>query len=244
MALRKPADAGAVAAAVKEPVPAGKFEEDTVVSNDAAAQASVSASTAIAKAGATAVAVTGKNAVFGNLENAMPSLDFGVLPRLVGSNGQVMDGDKKMLGTFVEGQLISWNNTFVVSPGDDTPEAKEAVRYSKDGQTIDGTGESVAAYLKKLREVDGYDEAAVKQYCELVVLLSKSEKPSDHVGNMVVISLSPQSRKLFEGYRYQESVKVALKKRSAEGIEQIKVSTEVKSQGQNTFTLLKTGAAA
>jgi hypothetical protein len=118
------------------------------------------------------------------------------------------------------------------------------VRYSKDGQTIDGTGESVAAYLKKLRETDGYDQAAVKQYCELVVLLSKSEKPSEHVGNMVQISLSPQSRKLFEGYRYQESVKVALKKRSAEGIEQIRVSTEVKSQGQNTFTLLKTGAAA
>lgn len=230
---------------------AGKFEQDAppgaaVTEKPAApaeaaqAAAGVTASTAIAKAAAGAVAVGGQfKAVFTQFRDALPAVEFGVLPRLVGSNGNIMDKDSRVLGAAVELQLVSWNDTFVVSPGTDNDEADELVRYSRDGKTIEGTGESVDAYLKKLREVDGYDKANVKHYVELIGILTAADKPSDHVGNMVQVSLSPQSRKTWDGYQLQESVKVAQGRRSAEGIDQIVVRAEVKTVNGKTFTLLR-----
>jgi len=236
--------------------PAGQFEQGdgsqaapaataTAAPADPVAAAGVSATTAIAKASASAVMAPGGKMVslLQDMKDALPAIDFGVLPRLVGSNGNVMDKDKRMLGSRIKLELVSWNDLWVVSPGDDTEEAKEAVRYSKDGKTIDGTGQSVQDYVKYLRETGGYDEANVKQYCELIGILTEAEKPSEHLGGMVQVSLSPQSRKLFEGYRLQESVKLRLGKRAPDGAEHLLIQTEVKSSGSNTYTLLKVSAA-
>jgi len=97
--------------------------------------------------------------------------------------------------------------------------------------------------LQHLREVGGYTKANVKQYCQLVGILTSSEKTSEHLNSMVQVSLSPGSRKLFDGYRLQESVKLHLGQRTADGVEMLKLTAEVKTQGGNTFTLLKPTAA-
>jgi hypothetical protein len=143
---------------------------------------------------------------------------------------------------------VSWNKQFTISPGTDNDDDKKYVKYSRDGKTIDESGESVADYLNVLRTTHGFADASSKEYCELIGILesvTKNGKTSDDelVNQMVQVSLSPQSRKAFEGFRLQQSVKLRLGKITAEGSERIKLTAEVKTFGANSFTLLKTGEA-
>lgn len=200
----------------------------------------VEAATAIAKAQNTAVGTPRKfETALQSFENALPPVDFGVLPRLKGSNGLIMDGDNAKLGSKLQMTLISFNDQYVITPGSDEVEATKLVRYSLDGLTIDSTGETVASYINKLKTVDGYPDADMKKYCELVGILNTAEKDSEHVGNMVQISLSPQSRKSFEAYRLQRSVKIRMGREVEEGSEELTVTAVVKTMGNYTFTILQ-----
>jgi len=247
MALKKNDVAAAAAASAGAGKP--RFEDDDNGTTTAQRPADPVvaeqvASTAIAKAAASSVAVARDRpqAAFQDLKNALPPMDFGVLPRLVGANGIVMDADKNKLGVFIDLDLVSYNDEFVVSPGDDSAEAKKHVRYSADGKTINETGEDVAEYLKHLREVEEYPKANVKQYLQLVGILTASEKESEHKDGMVQVSLSPQSRKLFEGFQIQQGVKVLMG--TAPAVEEgkspkIRLTADSRTLGDNTFTVLK-----
>lgn len=200
----------------------------------------VQATAVIAKAQNTAVGAVAKfQTSLTNFENALPAVDFGVLPRLKGSNGMVMDGDDAKLGDEIQITLISFNDQYVITPGVDEKEATKSVRYSLDGVTIDATGESVATYIQMLKDVEGFDKAEMKKYVELVGILNSSSKDSEHLGNMVQVSLSPQSRKSFEAYRLQKSVKIRMGKDKEEGAEELTLRAVVKSMGNYTFTILQ-----
>lgn len=242
--------------------PAGKFEENdntTVaapqapaveapkVTDSAAASASVKASTAVATVSANSIAVGQKlETLFAGSENAIPKVDYGVLTRLVATSGGVQNkSENAMIGDRIKVELISWNKQFVISPGTDDKDDTELVRYSADGITIDDTGEDVKAYLAALRAKD-YPDANVKEYAEVIGILkevSKADKvvASELVDSMVQVSLSPTSRKLFEGYRLQESVKMRLNPgREASAIVVFKADT--RTQNGNTFTFFKSSA--
>jgi hypothetical protein len=119
------------------------------------------------------------------------------------------------------------------------------VAYSTDGKVIDETGELVTDYVRKLKDDEGYEDAACKHYVELVGILNGSAKDSEYEGQLVMISLSPQSRKQFEGYRLQRSVQIRMGRIDAEshGSENLKLNAESKKMGSNTFTLVKFKAA-
>lgn len=250
MALRKPSTTPA----------AGQFEQD---SNQAAApeapakseapkptdldnaKASVAASTAIAKvsAGSLAAAIKQDNA-FARMRDAIPAVEFGTFPRLIGANGAVCnksDGSKS-LGEWVDIQLLSWSETYVVSPGKDSEEAKSTVRYSRDGVTIDETGEDVNAYLKKLREVDGFEDASRKKYIELIGFLKGAAKDGGPRDELVQVSLSPQSLLTFQAHMANVAVRVRLGQMVVEGVENIRVTAEGKSGNGRNWTILKVGA--
>lgn len=231
---------------------AGGFEDEgggTVVADKPTATPTPAATAAAAEMAGTAIAVAAKTGlavsnkmptILEDFRDAMPAVEFGVLPRIVGTNGLFMDGDKKQLGSKIKVQLVSWCDSYVISPGDDTDEAKAAVRYSKDGVIIDETGESVVEYLTYLRESEKYTDAKSKHYAEIVGIVLETEKPSDHVNCMVSVSLSPESRKLFEGYRLQQTVKIRLGLISPDGQDVLTLGTEVKTNARNqTFTLIK-----
>lgn len=211
-----------------------------VMAEASVAAAGVAASTAVAKVSANSLMLAGKlETLFAGFENAIPGVEFGVLPRLVGSNGNVqVKGSNALIGDVIGLQLLSWNNTWVVSPGDDTPEAKDAVAYSKDGVTIEESGQSVNEYLAFLR-TEGYEKANVKKYVELIGILTESAKPCEHTGDMVQVSLSPQAAKSFESYRLQASVKIRMGMLKPDGLESFKIRAEVKTTAGNTYTLLK-----
>jgi len=171
--------------------------------------------------------------VFGDLENQFIA-DFGVLPRIKASNGNCMDGDDKSLGVEIEITVLSWNSQFVASPcSNDAP--SDLVKYSLDRNTFDdGTG-SLEAYITDLRSA-GYPNACVKEYYDLVAVLVGSDKPSELVGEMVQLQLSPTSVKAFNGFRLQSGFKIASGLLTPDSIKVIKASAEVISSRGNTWT--------
>lgn len=186
---------------------------------------------------------------FGNLyegfREKMPAMDYDAVPRVVGSNGAMkakLVGKDVALGVKIKFQLLSFNDNFTISPGDDSDEARKMVRYSRNGKTIDSTGEDVTTYLEKLKTVEGFTTAAVKHYVELVGLIVESEKGKELEGQLVVVSLSPKSVSVWNGYQGQASVDVLLTKtRKEDELDLLSITADVRAMGKNDFTLLVVG---
>jgi hypothetical protein len=235
---------------LKNAIPAAEFEsvdDDVMIETPAAVEPALPVAarpkTAIAKADKVNVADFD---VMAALENRLPPVEFGEGTRLVGSNGQVMDSDKKLLGDNVTLLCMSWNKRFVISPGVDGEKAKQLARYSMDGK-VTSQGEDVAEYLKDLKD-QGYEKAALKEYVDLFGLLLAAGKATDHVGKAITISLSPDSVKAFSGFRLDLVVQ-GVTGRLPEGLDpnagiKLNVSTEIKSAGPNTWTRLVTKLGA
>lgn len=214
----------------------------------AVAEASVGAEPAavVAKPAASgAVAVAGKKYpmqaydVISLLEDRLPAVDFGEGPRLVASNGQVMDGEKKLLGSSIGMTVISWNKRFVISPGTTGADSKELARYSFDGKRT-SKGEDVDTYLTEL-QASGYPKAACKMYVDLFGLLTSAQQDSKLIGKAVTLSLSPDSVKSLAEFRRNMVLNGLVKGGEPlnidSGIELI-ITTEVRSGGGNTWTRL------
>lgn len=258
MSLRKPPAAqfedDNTPAPGAQTVAAEATKADKGPSVEAAAGASAQASTAIATASATSKALVAGGGkftdFFAQFENALPELEFGTLPRLIGAQGGVtakLTSNKTIeLGKSVEMTLLSFNDRFTVSPGDDSDEAKKLVRYSRDGVTIESSGESVAAYLENLRTVEGFTEASCKKYVSLVgILETVSDKDGEQlIGSMVEAQLSPQGVTDFKGYRLQKSVKIARGAQSAEGADRVTVAADKRSGNGKNWTVLQVGDSA
>jgi hypothetical protein len=256
MALRgnKAATAAAPGAFEEEGAqPAAVQEAAAPAANDEAKPAATG--TAVApKASVTALTRPGKAplALFEGLKDAMPRLDFGVLPRIVANAGVFQDrsNNNANLGDTIVVELVSFNDEFVLTPGVDNADAKELVAYSADGLTVDGDGRSCEEYLRFLREDQSYETAKMKQYTQLVGLLLEAKKgdkavPTELIESLVLVSLSPQSKKNFDGFRVQEAVKVRLGKRAVpsedgnDGSNVLVLSTEARSDGKNSWTVIK-----
>lgn len=134
--------------------------------------------------------------------------EFGTLPRLKPSQGLIYDNDGVSLGSWIIGQVLSWNQRFTITTGDnDAPDT--LVRFSLDNSTLDdGSGVSVANYIAELKAA-GYPDACSKEYYEVIFNLVKSEQPSPLIGGMVQIQLSPTSRKEFDSFRLQTTFKIS-----------------------------------
>lgn len=205
--------------------------------------AKVAATTAIAQAQSTAVSASVKRIapVLTELKDAV-RVDWDTLERLVAGSGSIDDGDGKSVGTWIKMTLMSYQDTYEVVPGSQDDDAKKYVRYSEDGVNLRDSGTTVAAYLDEMREM-GYDKAALKHKNILVGILDETEKATNLIGEVIQISLSPQSRKTFERYRLTRTAKVNMGRAQAEGSEVLKITAEGKQFGKNKFTQLTvTGA--
>lgn len=161
---------------------------------------------------------------------------FGVLPRLKGSNGNVMDNEDKLLGDSIDMQVLSWNKMWVVGPGDNKAPA-DLVRYSLDPICFED-GSLVTGYVDEMKEA-GWVNASSKQYLEVVGFLLKAAKPTDLIGEMVQIQLSPTSRTSFEGYCLQQSFKAANGMADPEKAQFMRFEAKVVTGKGNTWTKLE-----
>ena len=164
--------------------------------------------------------------------------EFGTLPRIIASNGNFLDGDKKILGKFITGQVLSWNKRFTITPSDDkAPDT--LVRFSMDNKVLDdGSGVTVAEYIAELKAAN-YVDACSKEYYDVIFNLMTSEKASAHIGNMVTLQMSPSSKKAFNSFRLQMSFKISNGMLDIDDTKVIKFTSELVNGKVNTWTIFK-----
>ena len=128
----------------------------------------------------------------------LEAMGYGAFSRITVDNGGGFNLNKteKQLGSWLEFQLMSWNNVWMVTTGaQNNPEANKKVRTSRDKVNLEGGQGLVTAYVAQLK-AEGYKEASVKQYVEIYGLLTNSERggevPEDD-RKLMQISASPQS---------------------------------------------------
>ena len=120
-----------------------------------------------------------------------------------------MNGDKLKLGRWMQVQMLAWGRHFEISPGEDGKSSAEFVAYSKDGETVDFVvgeeqkqfeGQSVADYLKYLRETEEFDKAGKREFIDVqVAVLNCEDEPDFH--EIVQVTLSSSSIPAFKKYQ-------------------------------------------
>lgn len=189
----------------------------------------------------TAVSPLAAGTVLKQLQNAIPTTDlealgFGVFPRVtVGLDGFSIDKTKE-LGKKIKIEVLSWSYVWIITHGENNnAEADKLIRTSYDGVNLKGGEGSVADYIKFLKEVEGYEKAAVKQYAEVYANLLWTEAGGDVAPEdlqIVQVSLSPQSVGQWGRYMLESGL------RRARGIEDTNVvvlTQEKKVLGSNKF---------
>lgn len=227
-------------------------DDDTNPFVDAAEAPAASTSTAVAAvapATSRAVAPQSKTAqafnkvpdTIGALKNAMP-VTFDMLTPLVATNGNICKrADKRPLGSEVVFELLSWQDSFVVSTGDDKS-PKELIKYSDDG-IVCADGTPVQEHLQHLREL-GYTKASLKQRAVVVGSMISCQKAGElEEDELVQFDLSPQTRASFMNYALACINKQRLGKLTAEQVTRVKAVASLATMNGNTFTKLTFSAA-
>lgn len=207
-----------------------------------AAPAAATTAVAVAKPQVPSVAAQFSSAtdVISSLKNAMP-VTFDMLIPLIATNGNVCKrSDKKPVGDQVVFELMSWQDSYVISPNDDRG-PKDCVRYSDDG-IVCSDGTLVADHLAYLRSL-GFAKASCKQRAVVVGSIISCSRTSELDDELVQFDLSPQSRASFLNYALGCVNKLRLGKLTPEQVTKIKATAEVVSMGGNPFTKLMFSAA-
>lgn len=203
--------------------------------------AKVATSTAVATQSAAAKAFNQVADTIGALKNAMP-VTFDMLTSLIASNGNICKrADSRPLGAEVTFELLSWQDSFVVSTGDNKS-PKDLIKYSDDG-VICSDGTPAQEHLQHLREL-GYTKAAIKQRAVVVGSIISCQKPGEiEEDELVQFDLSPQTRAAFMNYALGCINKQRLGKLTAEQVTKVKAVASLATMNGNTFTKLTFYAA-
>lgn len=201
--------------------------------------------TAVAVQGSRAVAPAGGRKVQAAMEHLREALpvDYNTLTQIVASNGNFQDREtKKILGDTIVFQCLSFQDSYVIDPGDEDAPA-EVVKYSNDGvYTTEGV--LVQDALAEMHN-RGYVKARVKQRTVVVGGIISASKTADYNDSLVQFDLSPKSRVQWDRYRANQQYKLKVGRITEEAIERVKACTEV-AQGPDSkaFTVVKFDVAA
>lgn len=164
---------------------------------------------------AAAAAPSKFQAALANLENVITPGDvsFGTFPKITpAAGGSFMLEGETTLGEEITLEVISWNRRWVASPGSNDAEAKDKAKFSVDGVHIDGEDTLLLDYVRILREVDGYENAKVKEYFAIWGEMTHSSKQGDVAPadrHIYELQCSPETVKKFNGWRMEHGMKVA-----------------------------------
>lgn len=248
MALRKPEQTSAPAFEGMDDDETTVIEHETQAPAEKPATAKPSASTAVAaKPANTAVAASplASGTAMKQLEWAIPASDLenlgiGVFPRItVDLGGFSVDKTVKALGSKIKLSIISWNPVWLVTTGEqNNKEADKLIRSSYDGINLKGGEGNVADYVKRLKEVEGYGKAGVKQYVEMYANLVWAEKGGDvpeDEQQIYQVSLPPTSVGQFQRYMLESALR---RGKGKEDTNEVVVSQEKRVNGSNTYAIM------
>lgn len=213
--------------------------EETTTATATAAPASTSTAVAAPRANTEVVAAPTLKMmdVIGSVKEQY-KVDWNTLDRVQANNGAFLDlgKAKASMGDTIQMRLLSWQDTWQVSPGSDDKEAAEHVRYSDDGK-VTKQGEDVEAYLDELRKI--YPKAKCDHRCTLVGVLEGSAKDSRLVGELFQIDLSQTSRQEFDKYKISTAYKIGKGLLTADAALLLTMQAEVASAKGRDWTLVK-----
>ncbi|MBT2325529.1 hypothetical protein J7E62_24655 [Variovorax paradoxus] len=239
MALKKPtfeaeptsnaaaADTGADTAVLERETPSNETAAAPAAAPAAAAPAAAPTAPAIVKTVNTAVGAVNDAAAkakafqkeFSEMKGAS-DFSFGNYRVFKGNNGSIVEsnGDQDDLGRWVQMRMISWDEHFEISPGEQSASTKDYVAYSKDGKVIDSVigdeqktwvGKAVAdyvAYLQDDKDGEGFASAKCRRFIDVGGALLTCENGDDApLGTVIQITLSESSIPSFT--RYEQELK-------------------------------------
>lgn len=178
--------------------------------------------------------------VMDQFKDAM-KVEYNTLNQVIATNGNFVDRETKtVLGDTVVFTLLSFQDSYVVSPNDeDAPD--EVVKYSDDGVTCsDGT--DVQAHLVHLKG-NGFPKASLKQRAVVVAAVESAVKTDKFNGQLVQFDLSPSSRTMWKRYTANVAYALSTGQASVDSISRVKAETVIQQSGTNTFTQVVFSAA-
>ena len=223
---------------------AASFEDmdDTAVVENPSAQAAMDApvtAVAVAKPAALAAFSPAANTI-GALKDAF-KVSYDTLTNLIASNGNICYREnKKPVGDSVTFELMSWQDSWVVTHSDDKA-PKELIRYSDDGITCsDGT--SVQEHLEELRSM-GYARSKVNQRAVVVGSVISATRAPELTDELVQFDLAPQSRSAFQRYMATAMNKQRLGKATPEQVTKVRATAVIAVANGKDFTKLEFAVA-
>jgi hypothetical protein len=173
------------------------------------------------------------HAVLDGLRDAM-RVDWNTLTRLKMNQGRISMEPNINFGDWVDFELLSYQQNYLISPGSDTPEAKDFAKYSDDGKTVKDTGEDCQAYIKRLQDL-GYTKARMGKRVILVASLLDCDKDAEITDGMLFqIDLPPTSREAFERYTNQTAFDLAKGRTSADLVVYLRMKVNIEKQKNST----------
>ena len=116
------------------------------------------------------------------------------------------------------------------------PEVVANLAFADDGKTVlNENNITPEAWLQKLRDA-GYADAKMNKRCVIVGALVESEIPSDEVGSLVQINLSPQSKIQFDRYIFRTAYDLTEGAKTEEETLMIDLKAVISKNGKNTYT--------
>lgn len=218
------------------------FESDDVVTSTKtsaeSATAMVAAPTSAPAVAATqspaAVALAQARAAFDQFRNALP-VEYNTLDQIIASNGNFVERETKtVLGDTVHFDLLSFQDSFIVSPEDDNAPG-EIVRYSNDG-VVCSDGSDVKEHLDWLHQ-NGYPKARLKQRVVVVGAVTSAAKTDKFNGQLVQFDLSPASRTLWQRFAISAAYGLTTGRVTAAQVSKVKAEALLKSRGNDAYTV-------
>jgi hypothetical protein len=222
--------------------PAFEDGEDSTATTKTAAS-DVKSDTAVAVNAKTTVAVATKVdlRVMDSFKDAM-TVDYNTLSQVIATNGNFVDRETKtILGDTIVFALLSFQDSYVVSPNDDNA-PDEVVRYSADGKVCsDGT--DVQEHLAWLKG-NGFPKASLKQRVVVVAAVDTAAKTDKFNGQLVQFDLSPASRTQWMRFTANVAYGLSIGKYKPEQVSRVKAETVLQQKGTDTFTLVQFNVAS
>lgn len=206
-----------------------------------AAPAAASTSTAVAVKNNNAVAIAENLRKLEAMKDALP-VEYNTLAQMTAQQGNIMDRETKtVLGDTVVFEVLSYQDSFVVSPEDeDAPD--DVVRYSNDG-VICSDGTDVQVHLTWLKE-NGYPKARLKQRVIVVGAVQSAAKTDAYNGTLVQFDVAPSSRVQWQRYLANAAYGLKIGKYTEDTVNKVKVETKLaQGGGNNTYTLMQFSVA-
>lgn len=230
------------------------------------AAAKTTAAVAIANATNTSLSVAdaaAKAKEFQREINAMrgaSDFSYGNFRVFKGNNGEIAEsgGEEATLGRWAKVRLLSWDDHFEISPGEQGASTKDFVAYSKDGKRIDSVigeelktwvGKSVDEYVEYLRTTEEFTNTKCRRFVDMAVALMAADHEDAPIGEVIQVTLSESSIPAFSRYQEQLSNKARCVAMGLPGFTLPEdpftffLIREVAKKGDNKWTKLKVESA-